>query len=434
VGFNGSNYIRIQTADENSYNYSLQYKLKPGKVIQTTEINTFYSNEGRIFVKNYYTAAGYMLSYVETTKFSNYYYGAQVHNKIKISNNYLINAGGEFYGFHISTPTDAVDYIQGLSFQNRVSSNARSYLTGVYVENVFIPKEGFKIVAGLRYDHALVYEGDVYSNLQDKENQEDKNAISGNIAASWRLKSSKIKLNAARSFRMPETTELYADSYTSNGILYANPELEPEYCHSFDISYNYENKCFDVELSPFIWFVDNMIFREEIKGMPGTNYQFINLERSRIYGGEVSTNLWLRNIVSEKDKLTASWGVAYLNATNIETQKSLWSDGTPMDYVPPFNLKGNMGYNSPNNKIFEYHIAFRLTYYYEQTRLGKSKYATPAYTVLGCSAGFSLNKYKTKPSLNIAVNNLLNNEYYSYLSYLPSEGRDIRVFLTINFN
>jgi outer membrane receptor protein involved in Fe transport len=375
-----------------------------------------------------------MLSYVETTNFSNYYYGTQVHNKIKVYDKYLINAGGEFYGFHISTPTDAVDYIEGISFQNRVSHNARSYLTGVYVENLFIPKEKLKVVAGLRYDHVLIYEGDVYSNLHDKEKHENKNAISGNIAASWRFKSSKIKLNLARSFRMPETTELYADSYTSNGILYANPELEPEYCHSIDISYNYEKKFFDIELSPFIWFVDNMISREEIKGMPGTNYQFINLDRSRIYGGEATANVWIKNIVSEKDRLTASCGVACLNATNIKADASLWSEGTPMDYVPPFNLKGNIVYNSLNNKTVEYNIAFRLTYYSEQTRLDKNKYATPAYKVLGCSAGFSLNKYKTKPSLNIAVNNLLNTEYYSYLSYLPSEGRDIRVIFTININ
>jgi outer membrane receptor protein involved in Fe transport len=434
VGFNGSNYMKVQTVDENSYNFSLQYKLKPGEVLQSTEINTFYSDEGRSLVKNYYTAAGYLLSYVETTKFSNYYYGTQIHNKIKVSNKYTIHTGGEFYGFHISTPTDAIDYIEGLSFQNRVSHNARSYLVGLYAENVFMPMEKFRIVAGIRYDWARVYEGDVYSSSQDQEMNEDKDAISGNIAASWRFKSSRLKLNVARSFRMPETTELYADSYTSNGILYANPDLEPEYCNSFDISYNYKHQYFEIELSPFVWLLDNMISREEVKGMPGTNYQYINLERSRIFGGEITVSAWINNFVAQNDKLTAFMGAAYLNGTDLETKASLWADGVPMDYIPPFNLKSNVVYHSATNKILEYNLAFRMIYYSEQKRLGESNFATPAYTVLECSAGLSLNKFKTKPSLNIAINNLLNTEYYSYLSYLPSAGRDIRVFLTININ
>ncbi len=434
VGFNGSDYMRVQTANENSYNYALQHKLKDGKVIQETEINTFYSNENRVLSKNYYTAAGNMLSYVETTKFSNYYYGIQAHNTIRASNEYLVKAGGEFYGFHIATPTDGVDYIEGISFQNRVSHNARSYLAGVYVENIFLPGEKTKIVAGLRYDWAKVYEGTVYSKLQSHEKQEDKNAISGNIAASYRFRFSKLKLNVARSFRMPETTELYADSYTSNGILYANPDLDPEYCQGFDVSYHYENNFLDIELSPFAWFVDHMISREEIKGMPGTNYQFINLDRSRIFGGEVTSNLRVKNIVLEKDKLTATVGAAYLNGTNIGMQSSFWASGIPMDYVPPFNLRTHMIYMSPASETYEFNLAFRVTYYSEQTRLGEKKYATPAYTLLTCSAGLSLNKYKTKPSLNIAINNLLNTEYYSYLSYLPSEGRSARMFLIININ
>ena len=434
VGFNGSNYMKVQTADEKSYNFSLQYKLKPGEVLQSTEINTFYSDEGRSLVKNYYTAAGYLLSYVETTKFSNYYYGTQIHNKIKVSNKYTIHTGGEFYGFHISTPTDAIDYIEGLSFQNRVSHNARSYLVGLYAENVFMPMEKFRVVAGIRYDWARVYEGDVYSSSQDQEMNEDKDAISGNVAASWRFETSRLKLNVARSFRMPETTELYADSYTSNGILYANPDLEPEYCHSFDISYNYKHQYFEIELSPFVWLLDNMISREEIKGMPGTNYQYINLERSRIFGGEITVSAWINNFVAKNDKLTAFMGVAYLNGTDLETKASLWADGVPMDYIPPFNLKSNVVYHSAANKTLEYNLALRTIYYSEQKRLGESNFATPAYTVLGCSAGLSLNKFKTKPSLNIAINNLLNTEYYSYLSYLPGAGRDIRVFLTVNIN
>jgi len=433
AGFNGTNYLKVQTVKENNYNYSLQYKIKRNNVFQTTEISSFYSDESRSLVKNYYTAAGYMLSYVETTRFSNYYYGLLFKNKLKISKNYIINAGGEFYSFHISTPTDAVDYIQGISFLNRVSNNARSYLSGIYVENIYSPIPKVKLVGGVRFDKATVYEGNAYSSFQE-EKQVDKEAISGNISALFKTRKSKIKVNTARSFRMPETTELYADSYTSNGILYANPNLKPEYCTSFDIAYNYEFSFIDIELSPFVWYFEKMISRAELKGMPGTNYQFINLDRSRIYGGEINSTIKLKNLVYIDDKLLTSFGIALLNGSNIQQNDRLWADGTPMDYIPPYNLKGSLVFNSSETKMIDFNMSLRLTYYSEQKRLGNVKYATPAYMLFLFSIGFSMNTIKTKPSLNIAINNLLNVEYYSYLSYLPSEGRDFRVFLTFNFD
>ena len=434
VGFNGSDYMRVQTSEEKSNNFSLQYKLNAGKVLQSTEVNTFFSKENRVLIKNYYTAAGYMLSFVETTRFSNFYYGVQLKNKIKISNRYMLNIGGEFYGFHISTPTDAVDYIDGINFQNRVSHNARSYLSGIYLENIFFPGKPVKLVCGVRHDRTAIYEGDFYSILQDNEKHENKNSVSGNIAVLLHLKESKIKINVARSFRMPEIIELYADSYTSNGILYANPELKPEYCYSFDISYNYKRPFIDFELSPFTWFIDNMISREEVKGMPGTNYQFVNLDKCRIWGGELSVNTWFKNLISNNDKLSVMVGTAYLNGTHLDSGSNLWTTGVPMDYVPPFNLKSNIIYQGPDNKTNVFSLAFRISYYSEQTRLGECKYSTPAYILLGCSAGISLNSCKTRPAVNISVNNLTNIRYYSFNSYLPGEGRDIRMFLTIHFN
>ena len=58
---------------------------------------------------------------------------------------------------------------------------------------------------------------------------------------------SKLKINLARSFRMPETTEMYTDNYTSNGILFGNPDLKAEFCNSLDLSYQFTSKIIDFE-------------------------------------------------------------------------------------------------------------------------------------------------------------------------------------------
>jgi len=435
VGFNGSDYMRVQTRNEDTNNVAMHYSIRGKGVLNALELNAFYSDERRKHVKRFYTAAGYRLSYVETTRFSDYYYGTHIRGKLQLSAKNTLILGAEFYSFHISTPTDAVDYIEGISFNNRVSKNARSYVTGTYLEHTYLPGSRLKLVTGFRYDYASVYEGDVHSLSRENELNTKKDAVSGNFAASYTLgRTSKIGINTARSFRMPETTELYADSYTMNGIIFANPDLDPEYCYSIDLCYNFSSGFMEFEISPFVWFFNNMITREEIKGMPGTNYQYVNVGRSRIYGGEAIANIPVKSILTPHDKVSVSLGLAWLNGTDVSTSHNFLGSGIPLDYVPPFNLKAGISYLNASGSKMEYSMDLRAVYYSEQTRLGESNYATPAYFLLGCSAGAAFPAIKTKPSINLAVNNLFNTRYYNYLSYLPSEGRDIRIFLTFHFD
>ncbi|WP_372752443.1 TonB-dependent receptor domain-containing protein [Labilibaculum sp.] len=434
VGFNGSDYMRVQTRSEKSNNYSLQYALGNVGWFKNTEFNAFYSNESRELVKNYYTAASYMLSYVETTHFSDYYYGSLLKGNMKLSEKYQLTIGSEFYSFHVSTPTDVIDYIESLSYENRVSQNARSHTVGIFAQNDIQINKKVKLTAGLRYNYATVFEGDVYSEDQKNEQEEAKHAVSGNIATIITLgKKLKLKLNVARSFRMPETTELYTDNYTSNGVLYGNPDLKPEYCYSFDASYLFRSEQFEFEVSPFLWLMSDMISKEEIYGLPGTNYTYVNIGKTRLFGGETSVKIKLSKLFRIDDKLSIRTGFAYLNGTDITDSQFAFDKGTPLDYVPPFNVKSDISYSCPLRKKFQLECALRSIFYSEQKRLGESTFATPAYFVMGCNIGLSLPNAKTKPSFNIAINNLLNKKYYCYQSYLPSEGRDFRLFLTFNF-
>ncbi len=434
LGFNGTQYMRIQTKKENSNNYSLKYSKGKLGIFSNAEINGFYSDENRILINKYFAAAGYRLSYVETTNFSDYYYGSLIKGNIDVNEFYKITTGAEWYSFHISTPTDFIDYIEDISYENRVSHNAHSISSGIFVNNEYKFSNNTKGILGIRYNYASVYEGDVHSKELSEGRNDKKNAISGNLSLLFNIQSkSKVKLNLSRSFRMPETTEMYTDNYTSNGILFGNPDLEPEYCYSFDLSYQYKSKHTDFELSPFIWFMNNMITKEEKRGLPGTNYTYVNIGETRMFGGEANLNIKYNGILSSNDKIVVRLGMAYLNGTDITETKGLFMDGEPLDYVPPFNIKSDFNYNFSFNNDIQIHTTIRSVYYSEQTRLGEYQYATPQYFLLGCNLGMNLPKVKTKPSLNIAINNLLNKEYYSYQSYIPSEGRDIRVFLTFNF-
>lgn len=435
VGFNGSDYMHVWTDEEKSNNINLRYKYNSCGKLKNLESNIFYSNESRIFIKEFYTVAGYQLSYVETTRFSDYYYGGNLRSTIWLNSKQQLITGAELYSFHISTPVDAIDYIEGIDFENRVSHNARSYVSGIYTEytNNLTPKT--KVIAGLRFDYASISEGDVYSSEQDEERNEEKHALSGNISLSKKFwKNLKLKANIAHSFRMPETTELYADSYTSNGIIYSNPDLEPEYCNSLDLCLNYIPKNFELEFSPFIWLRENMITKIETYGMPGTNYQLTNIEKARLWGGELTGKYTWNNIIKSKNRIEIQAGMAYTNGEDVSGSYTYFTSGTPLDFTPPFNLKSNICYYSPKDKKVIYKIALRTSYYTEQNRVPDGGYATPAYCLLGSTIGADFTMIKTKPTINFAINNLLNTEYQCYYSYLPSPGRDFRIFLSLHFN
>lgn len=435
VGFNGTDYMRVKTQVEKSNNYALKYKHDELAIFKNFEFNLYYSDEERELEKNYYTAAGYMLSYSETTYFSDYYYGSLLKGNIKINDRYNIMTGAELYRFNISTPTDVIDYIDEVEFSNRVSSNARSTTAGVFMQNNWLVNDDIKAILGLRYNYASVFEGEAHSLDQSEERNDEKNALSANAAVLFSLnEQSKLKINLARSFRMPETTELYSDAYTSNGILYGNPDLEAEYCYSVDASYTLNQKVFKLEVSPFFWYMDDMISKEEINGLPGTNYTYINIGNTRLFGGEIISSLNFKHILTVTGKLSLRAGVSYLNGTDISDAASIFDKGTPLDYIPPLNLKSDLSYSCMVKDKVKLNVALRATYYSEQKRLGESNYATPQYLLMNANMGLSFPKIKTQPSLNIALNNIMNKEYYCYLSYLPSEGRDIRIFLTFNLN
>ena len=54
VGFNGTEYMRVQTKNENSNNYSIKYKNGKWGIFSNTVFNAFYSNEERSLVKKYF--------------------------------------------------------------------------------------------------------------------------------------------------------------------------------------------------------------------------------------------------------------------------------------------------------------------------------------------------------------------------------------------
>ncbi|RKD90404.1 TonB-dependent receptor plug domain-containing protein [Mangrovibacterium diazotrophicum] len=433
-GFSGTEYLLATTNIEDTRNISMNWTFQANPNWKSV-VSAYFSHEKRELEKRYFTAAGHLLSFQEVTDYTDYYYGASWTLQHRIGEKWTLNTGTSYYSFHISSPTESNDYIQNLSFRNRVSINARSIVAGAFGETIFRPGFGTSLAGGLRFDYDHVQEGEVYSLKQDKEGESHIHAVSASIGGQTRLsEQSHIKLNLARSFRMPETTELFADNYTARGILYGNTELKPEYCHSIDMDYQQTIGKIELDLSPFLWLMKDMITMDDVKGQPGTNFQYTNVGKARLWGGELMLTVPVQQLLQEEDELVFSAGASYLNGTDVSDGGDYFGEGEPLDFVPPFNLKSELHYHYQLSPNISSHGLLAAVYYSEQRRLPDDGYATPAYVVTDLSLGFSFGALPCNPSLRLVVNNLTNKDYETFQSYLPAEGRNFRFYVTFNLN
>jgi iron complex outermembrane receptor protein len=434
-GFNGTDYMLATTNVENTDNVSLSWMFEPENRNWVSKASVYYSHEKRELEKRFFTAANYRLSFQEITDYTDYYYGAGAEVTYQPTKKMKLICGAAYYSFHISSPTESNDYIQNLSFRNRVSINARSYVAGTFSELIFKLNAQSKVVTGLRFDYDWVKEGEVYDLDQTGEGETTAHAFSGSVAYQNQLsETSQLKINLARSFRLPETTELFADNYTSNGILYGNTALQPEFCYGLDADWQFQFGSVQVEVSPFIWLLKDMINKEEVKGQPGTNYQYINIGKARLWGGELTFNWTSGQVLFTGDLFHFYCGLSYLNGTDVTAAGTYFGSGDPLDFVPPFNLKSELNYKWKWNKNISSTLLLGAVYYAKQHRLPEGGYATPSYLETDLSAGIRCEYWPGKPDFRFVVNNLLNGTYQSFQSYLPAKGRDFRFYITFKLN
>jgi outer membrane receptor protein involved in Fe transport len=434
-GFSGTDYLNATVNIENNCNISLNYLLNDLGIMRYLDLSLFYTSEERELEKIYVTAADKRLSFKEKTQFSDNSYGVKLFNTLDLSSTISTQTGFELYNFNISTPVQSIDYIQKIAYDNRVSKNANSLTTGAFIEATSYATKHLKFLGGIRYDWASISEGDFYSTKQAKARTISTDALSATMGV--RITTSdntKLKINSARAFRMPEIQELFTDNYSSNGIIYGNPALKPEYSNCLDASFTALFTNFEVEISPFIWLMKDMVSKIEFKGQPGLNYQYINIGKTRLWGGEVSVTLPLRELLTSDDKLALTTALSYENGTDVTESNSFTDIGEPLSYVPPFNIKTEMSYHCTIRKNIQFNCAIQGTYYSEQKRLPPDGYATPAFFIADGNIGVVFKKKHTKPTIRIALNNLFNTHYYSYYSFLPGKGRDIKLFLSTDLH
>lgn len=312
---------------------------------------------------------------------------------------------------------------------------------GAFVQFKYFASEHLKFDAGIRANYIqsdiLDAESD-FAALYSKQLKPDDD-LNINYFASFNYQLSNIlefKLAYGQGSRHASLLEKYINHFSVGQDMYeyvGNPNLKSEFNRQVDFTVSKRHKHYYAYANVFFSRVQDYISAEvdttiPRKFMPCKDPQyskrFINLDEVQQYGFQLGAQADIRKHFYTKAS------IAYVHAQNIDKEE-------PLAETPPLNASLIIGY-----KKDKFNIELSNEYQAEQDRVASSvmETKTPAFYIMGIKASYVFFK---KLNVGIAVDNLLNENYYQHLSrpyknmeiqnqqfYEP--GRNFKVFIKYN--
>lgn len=255
--------------------------------------------------------------------------------------------------------------------------------------------------------------------------------FNGVIGVSHSIGKTELKFNLGTSFRMPLAKELAANGVNYHYFRYekGNSALSPERSIQLDAGVFRKTEKLEVEFTPFYNYFPNYIYLNPTAGhdyLYGAGNQVFEYQQSRVmrYGAEALVRYHITN------RWTGELSGDYLYNRQLSGSKS----GFNLPFSPPPSGSASLTWR-PGVTYISLHVKHAL----KQYRIVPPEKVTPAYTLVGISAGTEFPAGKQKWSLHLQVNNLLNTRYLNHTSFyrlidLPETGRNITLNLRVPFS
>jgi hemoglobin/transferrin/lactoferrin receptor protein len=440
VGFNGTNYMKVYNPDDDTWHNALTLKWKPETFVKRMEASLYFDKEYRQQIKDSYDVGSGKLSYREDVKYSNYYGGWRYLSVFSINKNTELNVGSDGVYYRIQSPTEYTDYFLSTIIKNRVSKDAGVILAGIFAEMEYKSTNGkLKIRAGLRGDYSRINEGEVHDTLQTAGRKSDVWAWNGTAGAVYELFPNIFgSLQVARSCRMPDASEMFIVNSTTDGIVYGNSGLTPEYGFNVDAGLRGGIGWLSFDLSLFCNFLHDFISMEywNNSGKKGINYTYYNIDRARIFGGEFSVGAKWQEFFHPDNTLLYNGMFVYTQGDKLTDSPGWFSGGVPLRTIPPFNFKQEITFRRLINSAVSVYLSGDVRFYNTQYRIAPSDdggYVSPGYTLFGASVGYSRKGRLFDWDLKFRGDNLADNKYRPFESLVYAMGRNVKVMLTVKF-
>ncbi|PSW33325.1 TonB-dependent hemoglobin/transferrin/lactoferrin family receptor [Photobacterium phosphoreum] len=217
---------------------------------------------------------------------------------------------------------------------------AKSEKRGVFIQDqVFLLNDKAVVTAGARYDE-FEAKPDAASGLKDHKSD----AFTARLGAVYHWTDNFSTYGQySQGFRAPTLHEMYYDkSNIPHGyIIKSNPNLKPEESNSYELGLRAENHVGNVTASVFYNDYSNFIQKVTTNANNLDITTNENIEKARIYGAELSANVWLDEVINAPLGTYAKVSIAYLDGEDKQTGKTL-------DTIAPLTSVVGVGYDAPN--------------------------------------------------------------------------------------
>lgn len=260
------------------------------------------------------------------------------------------------------------------------------------------------------------------------------NNLNWTIGTNYTSGQTTLKFNLGTSFRMPLPKELAANGVNYHYFRYeqGNSSLSPEKSYQLDLGIFRKTEKLELEFTPFYNYFPNYIYLNPTARhdyLYGAGNQVFEYQQSRVmrYGAEALIRYHITN------RWTGEFSGDYLYNRQLSGSKT----GFNLPFSPPPSGSAGISWQPPVLK--ESYISLHIKHALKQNRIVPPEKVTPAYTLLGISAGTEFYTGKQKWELNLQVNNLLNTRYLNHTSFyrlidLPETGRNFTLNLRVPFS
>ncbi|MBU1580906.1 MAG: TonB-dependent receptor [Bacteroidetes bacterium] len=297
---------------------------------------------------------------------------------------------------------------------------------------------------GLRYDLGQLDLGYYVSPYTDKVKSPDFSGVYNDFSWAAGLiynagKQLLLKLNVAKSFRMPGASELGSNGIHHGSFRYelGDTSLQSEYAYQLDFELEYRRGRWFFGLSPFAGYFPNFIYLNPTGSylMPdgseieeadaGQVYRYVQSEAFRV-GGEIQLAYRLSSLFSfdaHAEYVTASDGVY------------------PIPFTPPLNFVVGIDHVLPTywKKLHLTRMRLEMVAVSKQSQVARNEAITPGYQLLNLSFSTKVITRYFPLGIDLQWQNMLNTKYFNHLSFyrhleLPEAGSNIQLLITIPIN
>ncbi|MFC2103784.1 TonB-dependent receptor [Bacteroidota bacterium] len=328
--------------------------------------------------------------------------------------------------------------------QTRYPDGINNYITlaayGSYKKNF---GEKITTVAGVRANYVKLYssvEDTLLFDLPFNEISLSNGAVNGSLGLVYRpSKKWQINLNLSSGFHAPNIDDMAKVFDPEQGtIIVPNDNLSPEYAYNVDLGIQKEFwETISFNITGYYTYLTNAFVRRdftfngedsiEYKGELSKVVAIVNADKAFIYGFSSSINIRFTKNIELNSIISYTHGedqdgVQLRHAAPLFGNTSIKYSGEKIEASLYANYNGEINYEdlAPSEQGKPYMYA---------TDINGNPYS-PAWWTLNFMTSY---KYKNGASLNIGLENILDNRYRPYSSGIVAPGRNLIVGLRFEF-